>query len=356
MYVTATATNQLAYENAVHLLMASGLPEFSLKSSPALHNEFEHFAVGVNSLSSIQTQGLAYSRGGLVQSVQRRLFLTPSEQQLAIVRCALIAERIPGLMSSRLSLYQRCMCLYTYLYRNCSYRLESADDHNIMTFLHDGKGCCQAISAFAFLVLNAAGIPCFSVVGNLDRGNTKHGWNIVRDRNGMWYHIDYSACSLVPPVNTFSAIGRSVFDQRYSFDHYSYSAEALNAQHNSNVKRRNMTLHISLQNSQDATIEYRDGTFVKLHLSEPLLCKRQNEWFVALPSILDLFNGGIVRARGNDVLVVNAWNNTTILNNAHAIKEYGNMLSVTVLKKLNLHCSVENNSLILTPYAHTQER
>lgn len=347
MLVTATAATRLDYERAVHFLMASGLPEFCLISSPAMQNTFERSACSVSSLASIQTQGLTYSRCGFVQHVNRCLFLTPSEQQMAIVRCALIADRIPGLKNRQLSLYRRCMCLHAYMRRQYTYRMESPADHSVKTLLQEGQGCCQAISALVYLILNAAGIPCCCIVGELAGENSaKHSWNAVRDKDGNWYHIDYSACSGMLPANSFNAIGRAQL-RRHEFDPGMYAPDALDLLHTEHEKRTSAKMHISLQNTQGIAIEYMDGKYVHLHAAEPLLCRHQNEWFIALPFILDLLNGGIVRTRDSGKLVVRLWNTTYVLDDALTLNEH--MISVSVLKKFHLSCRVQDNWLTLCP-------
>lgn len=104
-------------------------------------------------------------------------------------KCGEIISEIPADASD----YERELFIHDYIVKNCDYD-DSRDVGASMTYscIVTGSAACEGYAKAAKYLLEAAGIECYTLVGdalNFEGESESHMWNIV-NIDGEYYHLD----------------------------------------------------------------------------------------------------------------------------------------------------------------------
>ncbi len=93
--------------------------------------------------------------------------------------------RVRSLVKPGMNRYTTTKVLHDHLVRRVQYSKKLGGSCTNM-LLKDG-GVCEAYTRTMYLLLNMAGVPCYSICG---RAGGSHAWNLVQLDDGEWYHLD----------------------------------------------------------------------------------------------------------------------------------------------------------------------
>lgn len=153
--------------------------------------------------------------------------ISPAEQRTMINTLDTVCEKILSQLPDSADQFQKELFIHDYIVNNCTYDVSVAETSSTAySCLIDGISACEGYSKAAKLLLEKAGIECYTVSGdavNL-RGETEgHMWNVV-NIDGEYYHLDvtWDDPTAQDGAETLSHLFMNLSDEEISLDHFGY--------------------------------------------------------------------------------------------------------------------------------------
>jgi len=189
---TWTEEQQSEFWNLIFSTFQSGLPAFQFDHPEVFWFDDSEIEVSVSTSTSYSYRKKIYtitvSKVKLVAPIRGEF----SDAQSALEAQDFLSEQINNLEIEGSDYYSKLKFMHDYISHNVTYNIESPFlDTAYGMFVSPNEFVCEGYSEAFKLMCDREGIPCISVVGNVEpETGMAHMWNYVMMEDGQWYGVD----------------------------------------------------------------------------------------------------------------------------------------------------------------------
>lgn len=189
---TWTEDQQSEFWNIVFSTFQSGLPAFQFDYPEVFWFDDSQIEVSISTSTTYSSRKKLYTI-----TVSKVKLVAPIREQFSDAQSALdaqnfLSEQINNLEIEGSDYYSKLKFMHDYISHNVTYNIESPFlDTAYGLFVSPYEFVCEGYSEAFKLMCDKEGIPCISVVGNVEpETGTAHMWNYVMMEDGKWYAVD----------------------------------------------------------------------------------------------------------------------------------------------------------------------